>query len=38
MCGWIARWFTGIAESMWLSESVRARGTVCVCVCVTGGV
>ena len=31
-----ARWLIGIAESVWLSESVRARTTVCVCVCVTG--
>ena len=29
MCGWII----GIAESVLLSESVRARTTVCVCMC-----
>ena len=28
------RWLIGIAESVWLSASVRARATVCVCVCV----
>jgi hypothetical protein len=29
-----ARWLIGIAQNVWLSESVRARVTVCVCVCV----
>ena len=27
-----ARWPLGTAESVWLSESVRARASVCVCV------
>jgi len=31
-----ARWLIGIAQSVWLSESVRARARVCVCV--TGAV